>query len=431
MATIKNNCTIKFDSGYVCAFCVLFLVSTSGIKWIPIIQLGGYALELHNTGSIAGIIATLIIALLKKRFVLPKEFLTIFIVLLFVAVFGIFRVGKISDNVIVSLPALLGALVIVQISPFKVIKRYYYLSFLVLILTLFFSAKFSGADFFNGLLGYLASFNRNEFVFQTLRPIFNAFVNVKDEIIYNGSLVNHLASGFYLFFVISSGFIISRTHKFKDLIIATFSFFLIFSLFSSSVLGATLAAIAIALFFAFMQVHSRVWLLIGFLFVILIVPLVLPWIISYLSTGVSGETNSINTRAAQNSAALDSISNNLITGGGTISQGGHGLHNLPLFAWTEGGVLGFLTVMVLYVFCIASIINGLKYLAKNKDEFRFEAFLLATLPIFIIIRSLFGGGGGLPGSSEAVALGLMVSARRALGINYRIKELNLRSKFTI
>ena len=123
METVNNNDILQFDFSSVCAFCVLFLIATSGIKWIPIIQLGGYALELHNAASLTGFLATITIVLLRKRIVLPKEFLAILITFLFIALFGIFRGGKISGNVIASLPAVLGALVIVQISPFKIIKK--------------------------------------------------------------------------------------------------------------------------------------------------------------------------------------------------------------------------------------------------------------------------------------------------------------------
>jgi uncharacterized protein (UPF0333 family) len=413
------------DVAVLCRILIIALIATAGVKWIPLVKFGSISVEIHNAVSLSSCLIAFGIIFLRKRIVLPKEFLLYFLVVLLIIVTSVYRGNNIPGTIIVSVPAVLGALVIVQHEKVQFIGEKYKYGFIFLLISLFISAKLSGQDLFVGLINYFTTYNRDIFLYQTLRPIFNAFSPSSEEIAYGGPLVNHLSSGFYLFFVIASANLVKGEKKAIDWLIASFSLLMIFALFSSTVLGVAIVTLGLALFFSARQIKSHFSLIVSVAIFIIVIPVTLPYVLNFLIDGLLGDAHSATTRMSQNSVALDLINHSVLTGGGTATHGNHGLHNMPLYAWTEGGIIGFIAVLYLYGLCILSFVNGFLYLIKNQIEYRFEAFLLTSLPLFFIVRTFFGGGGGMPATAEATALGLIVVARIAVGNQLSTKKVKL------
>ncbi len=404
----------KLNINTIACFFILLLIASSGVKWIPVLSFAGLRLEVHNFVSICSFTTLILVIFHRKGFSISREHVVFLAIMCLISFFSVIRGDNISPNLRVSLPAILGSLILLQVRNTYFIRKFYYHCFFLLFLALFVSALVSGEALLSGLVKYFSTLNRDAFLFQTLRPIFNAFAPSTGAPQYGGPLVNHLSSGFYIFFVISCAKLLTANRCLADWFVATVSFFMIFSLFSSTVLGATLVALFIFIVIYLKDIKNHRVLLTAVAVFATALPLLLSYLLSYLAEGLLNDSKSITSRMSQNEYAIAAIEDNIFFGYGSVTFGGHGLHNLPLFAWSEGGILAFICVLIFYYFCLHNMLYALLYLSKLRGALRYEAFLMLVLPVFIIIRTLFGGGGGLLATTEALALSLLIRAKRDL-----------------
>lgn len=413
----------KLNVNTIVCFFILLLIASSGMKWIPVLSLAGLKIEVHNFVSICSFFTLILVIFHRESFSISHEHFLLLAIMCLISFFSIIRGDDISPNLRVSMPAVLGSLILLQVRSTYFIRKYYYHCFFLLFLALFISASISDEALLSGLVNYFSTLNRDAFLYQTLRPIFNAFTPSVGVPQYGGPLVNHLSSGFYIFFAIACAKLLTNNRCLADWFVATLSFFMIFSLFSSTVLGATLVALFVFIVLYLKEIKNTKVLLTVTAIFSLGLPLLLGYLVRYITEGLLNDTKSITSRLSQNEYAIAAIEDHIFLGYGSVTFGGHGLHNLPLFAWTEGGILAFICVLIFYYFCLHSMLYALLHLSKLRGALKYDAFLMLVLPVFIITRTLFGGGGGLPATTEALALSLLIRAKRDLKKEIRSLKL--------
>ncbi len=379
-----------------------------GLLWIPVLQVGGTRIEVSNLASLIVIGSMPLYAIPYLRF--PPV-----IALLYVALFGLFAAfalhgGEGISRLVMAFVSTTAALALANLRGVTqaTIARSIVIAYPIFWVFLWLSAQLAGQDLLGGALNYMQSLNRTVFVFQVLRPTFNAYV-ASGDITYVASTINGLSGAFYLFFVL--GLACWRC-GWGPKVVCISAFVTIFVLFSSSsVLPMALICILAAIVWITRARSKFVPLLVVGLCVVALV-LLSGDLLAYLALNIANDENSRAARVAQYLGSIDLIDASLGFGHGYLSIDGNNIHNFLLFATVSGGiVLGLIVLAVMVMVGWMSATAGLRYLRDAE----WQDLAIAGLMLYFVIRLLAGGAGGMPAGPGAVAMGLahMIAANRA------------------
>ncbi len=378
-----------------------------GLSWIPLLQLGGTRLEVSNLASLF-VIATM------PFYALPHLRMPPVFALLYLSFFGLFAAfafhgGEGISRLIMTVVATTAALALTNLRDVSqaTIARAIVIAYPVFWFFFWLSARLAGQDLLGGALDYLQTLNRSVFVFQVLRPTFNAYVPSGD-VTYVASTVNGLSGAFFVFFVL--GLACWDQGRGPKVVCAT-AFVTIFVLFSTSSVLPTALICVLAAIVWIRHARSKIGsiLVIGGFAVLLV--MLSGDLLAYLAVNVASDESSRAARVSQYLGSIDLIDASLGFGHGYLSIDGHNIHNFLLFATVSGGI--FLGLVVLAVMLIVSwtvIKSGWRYLRFGG----WEDLAITGLMLYFLVRLGAGGAGGMPAGPGAVALGLacMIAANR-------------------
>jgi hypothetical protein len=269
-----------------------------------------------------------------------------------------------------------------------------------------------GVDIISEALNYMLTGDRNRFLYRALRPIFNAFVGGNSDVNYVASLMNDLAMAIVTLVIL----VFLADGKEEGRSFGPVNLFALgcmgfgFLLFSTS---ANIVILLVAMVFGYkLLARASDFQKLAIPLVLLMAAIVLSGPLDdFIGSNLAEDGNSRGARLGQYAEAMDRISVNMFTGDGYFEHDGFPVHNWLLFTWSTTGYAAFLVVIGVYVMVFHSAITSVTFLKGN------SLFLLPMATI-LLVRTAFGGGGGIPSGASIVAIaviaGLLERRRREL-----------------
>lgn len=375
---------------------VLFIaLSFGGMGWIPL----GYGIEVNNLAAIA-VIALAPLAWHPKPRVAPVLLLFMAAVLYIVAALTLRGDTDSLRFLLRPVIYLTAAISMSLMVPPRRPDRIAFFALLVLGLSFIASAYYAGVDFFGYAIKSVVNLDRRGFVFHAVRGTFNAFLE-GDETIATTQL-NEVSA----FFAV--GLAIFLAHRRLILAAATMIVILIF--FSSS---AVITAVIIIFIAALESAKTARSLLIFLVLCLLLGGLVAIYfeaIDNYIAVNVDADSLSRASRITQYQIAVQIAQENPIFGSGvTQSEVGY-IHNVLLFAFSTSGVIPLAILLVSFAALFAILMRA------TWEFFRHDRHWLVVIGLggIFAVRTLVGGGGGLPDPVASFALGYALLERSRL-----------------
>ena len=399
-------------------FWMIFVLGTMGIKWIPVASVGPISLEIHNLATLMTMALLGLHLTTRRTYRLPP--ILLILIALNVWLFFLVRIhnGITFDGIILSLPAVLASIVLCNLSRdwLDHLASIALLSSAVFWVLMFYSANAAGIDLIGDFLSYIATQDRGYFIFQTLRPIFNAFSGPVDpglEPVYAGSNMNHMASAVYIYLALCMAVIARDRAHWSLYALAGIQAAFLLIVFSSTVMMAVFFAFGVAAVMALRaRQHVLVWL--GMIATVTAATFALaPAIVEIIAFNIIADGDSASSRGEQYVGALGVINDHPLLGDGIHSFGGHAVHNLFLSSWMLSGLPGALLVLSAYALAFRMMLQGVRALLRDTER-KDMALLLLLMPPIFIIRTNFTGGGGMATGVETTALVLAILARYKL-----------------
>jgi O-antigen ligase len=369
------------------------LLAFCGAAWVPI----SAGLEVSNIVAVFIIIAG-VCAMGRTLTLAPIYMLLIGAMLFLFFGLALHGLGGEGQAVRATVYVLMG-LAIAQM-PQPSLKTPVVIATILFMGLIFISSVIAEINLINAIIEYLTSLNRTNFVYQTIRPMLNAFTTGDEN--YVASVVNQMASALAILFVIAI------THRAYFSAIA--SGLMIFILFSSS---AVLAVVMMLFVLGIRWVKiskTKIGPIIIMAIAIAALPLVIIQAEAYLVLNISGDDASRSARLYQYSAAIEYINANTLFGFGYIEIDSSTIHNSFLFSWVSAGIIPAVCIAGVYILTIRKMVLSS---AKSMNGNIKWVCVFGLLAIFII-RISFGGGGGLPGSTTMAALAIALGLERHL-----------------
>jgi hypothetical protein len=418
---MKIHLRSKGGADFLSLVTLFLAISTVGMKWIPLVKLGGITLEISNIVQLLMIFVFFPIFLVKKKLIAHSStFMNLLLALIVLMTFVLFIRGDgyATGILRLSIFSLVSSYVLINIdSRALVLSKYLVpLALITFITVIIYSFYLAGVDFFLEVKNYLITQDRVQFVYGSIRPALNAFsaASKEGDLEYLASIINAIAGVFTLFFILSSA--LSNKHGNVMLISAAISLFFVFVLFSLSAL--LICVITGLIFIAHYIRHTNISI-----FKLLISLVVIPVLIinftplfNFVYSAILDNQVSTAHRVNQYMNAAELLNKSPFLGSGYVLIDGFQIHNLLVFTWVSGGVFLFFGVFVVYLIAIALIIEGI-YGSLIEGSKRVEYLLMATLPVIFLIRCSVGGAGGLPAGSSSIAIALALLAKRNLMVN--------------
>jgi hypothetical protein len=392
---------------------VVGLVSVP-LSWVPVIAKGGIVLEIPN------MIGIFFLLILPFAIFVSRRMWRIHLLFGLMFVWTIFYMGAMILNEtprgldMVRLQvtqAAFGWTLALAIAHSSIrLSRIAFWAIIVLVGMLHLSAFLTHINLAGEFLNYLITGNRTQFVFRGMRVIFNAFTSNLADVDYVASQINNLANTLVLFCALVFLDDGKDTKVFSLLSKAVGVAFLgvAFVLFSTSAIMVILVICACLAYRAMTRSHIIVGAMLPFVLVSLLIVVHEP-LFDFFASNLAEDTQSRGARLGQYEYAASVISDNLLSGVGYFEFGGYSIHNWPLFSWSTAGYLTFLVTLAVYlVFLLASA----GYLRWDRNN----AHVILPLVTIMLIRTLVGGGGGIPAGSAiaamSIVLGLLERYRR-------------------
>lgn len=374
-------------------FIFSLVLALCGVAWVPVVP----GFEIANAMALS--VVLLSAAFIRRGVLLPRIYVLLSFALLLMY-FGLLAHGWGGEkNVIRATAYLVMGIALAQV-PLPDLGRVASLSTAVFVGIIYLSAFVAGENLVLATVEYLTTLNRKVFVFQSVRPMLNAFATGEAE--YVASVINIISSALAILFIISI------THR--AYIAAGVSGLLVFILFSSSsILSVTVTLLLLGVRWLILSPHKLgplAVLAVG----LLAAAVAFEQAIAYFAVNLSSDGGSRAARLAQYSASLEFINTKPIWGGGFVYVNGYSIHNSFLFAWVSAGLLPALLVLAVYITAIYKAARAsLRALNGNVQW----ACVFGLLVLFLI-RISFGGGGGLPGATATTALAVGLCLERDL-----------------
>ena len=407
--------------GPLAALIVFVLLASVGAEWFQVLKAGGFTLELSNVGSLVAIGLCGLLVILRRELRAPMV-LNVLLVLFVMLIFAMAARGQPHGVVIISLFGILSAYALANVHSLRnqtpVLAAFVaYIGFIALSLII------SGVDFIAGFADYLSHFNRARFNAKVMHPIYNAFIAGGADEAYRTQINNRASATFALFYILAGSY--ALTGQRIMIPVAAISLFAVFLIFSSAAM--MVCAIVSLIFFWHwaLRVENKLVVLIIVFVASTVFIIVWPTLSIYIEANLLSDSSTREGRMVQYGEALNSIDKNMIFGSGLVTVQVtyivH-IHNIILFSFATAGIAGFIaaTYVILYVIWLS--LKGLNAIRLG-DTVQPEALMTACLPILFLIRCMVGGGGGLPASAGALALGLALVSRRALHTSNSMAQL--------
>jgi hypothetical protein len=408
---LKNGLSI----GRIAGWLALTGFIAMPLSWIPLFIIGPTVLEIPNAVSIAFLLLLPFAILVSKRMIhihLVFGLLLLWSLLYFAAqqLHGTLNDGR---QVLQQqfMEAAFGWMLALTIAHSNL--RLHQIGLWALVSLLGFielSALLVRVDLFTGLIDYLITQNRGAMLYGVMRPSFNAFVQTSTDLSYVGAVINSLASSL----VLLSLLIFMRegeADKGSSLLAKGISIFgLIFAsiLFSSSAMLVILAFACAYLLEIMRRGGPTARVLVPVTGIAVVILLAIP-AGTFIMENIAEDTASRSSRLDQYIYALNAISSHAMLGIGFFLIDNNPVHNWPLFSWSTSGLFAFLTVISVYLLLTLSGLRAARYLRKG-------APVIFGLWAIVIVRTSFGGGGGVPTGAAigamAALLGLLERHRR-------------------
>ncbi len=370
-----------------------------GLLWIPLLQLGGTRIEVSNLASLFVIASMPLVALPHLRF--PPV-----IALLYVSLFGLFAAfalhgGEGLSRLVMAVVSTTAALGLANLKGLTraTLARALVIAYPVFWAFFWLSAQLAGQDLLGGTLDYLQTLNRSVFVFQVLRPTFNAYVTTGD-VTYVASTLNGLSGAFLVFFILS---LACWPQGWGVKVVCITAFVTIFVLFSSSSVLPLAVICVLAAIVWIRQARSKVGPVLVVGLIVLGLVALSGDLLAYLALNIANDQGSRAARVSQYLGSIDLINASFGFGHGYISIEGHNIHNFLLFSTVSGGILlGLIVFWVMALVGWTSARAGWRYLVQGQ----WQDLAICGLMLFFLVRLSAGGAGGMPAGPGAVALGL-------------------------
>ena len=392
---------------------VFIALATAGAVWIPLIRVGETVLELANVGDLL-LIACACCFVLARRLLNAPLLLNLIALLLFLLAAGFLLRGERGlGPVILSTPALLAAYALVNLEPLSARQLEAPTAFaLAAFFGLFvISSIAAGTNLPDAVLRYVATLDRNAFVYSDLRPVWNAYAS-GEELEYLASVINGVSAAFTLFFLLSATLATNGSRLM--LLCAVISLGWVIVLFSASAILTCVLGISVLAARQIIQSGHRPTLSALWFPALAIVCLPFAgYVILFLDSNVASDTASWSSRLAQYRGAFDTIDARPLLGSGTVTVDGHKIHNLPLFSWSAAGFPSFLVAIAIYVCVSCIVLDGIAG-SFRRGPVVAEYLIMSVLPILLVVRTLVGGAGGVPSGAAMTAIAVVLLVRRNL-----------------
>lgn len=392
-------------------------IATLPMRWVPIISAGGLVLEVPN--AVSAVFALILpFAILISRRMWRIHLLFGLLVLWSLLYF----LSMTVHNTPLGIPIMrqevmqtaFGWTLALAIAHSNIpLSRIGFWGLICLGGLVYVSSLMVGVDIISEVLNYIFTGDRNRFLYRALRPIFNAFVGGSSDVTYVASLMNDLAMSIVMLVILV--FLADGREPGKSRapvnLFALGCMAFAFLLFSTS---AIIVILLVAMVFGYRLLgRASDFQKVAIPLLALMAAIVVAGPLDdFIGSNLAEDGNSRGARLGQYAEAMDRISENMLTGDGYFEHDGFPVHNWPLFSWSTAGYVPFLIVIGVYLMSFYGAAKGITFLKRGDG--------LYLLPLFMIllVRTAFGGGGGVPSGSAIVAMaviaGILERRRREL-----------------
>jgi O-antigen ligase len=388
-------------------FSFYLTISVVTIKWVPVVGSLTGGIQASDIGVIIMTIFFVYIAIKENTLVLPKSillFFTSFLIFTFsVRLHDVDFDGGLSS--VKAVPYLVMALGIANIPhPENIsLKKLTVASISTVSLAMVYSSNVAGLNIVEQLIKFITSLDPLILLYGLLRPMFNAF-SPNNEILFSGSIMNELASGFALMFSIASASYLEKRSAigFLMLIFPGAASIIVFS--SSGALIFLYTCILISILTISGRKGFLKWLLV-LVMIFLVSILYYIYLGSYVGDQLLSDSSNRSSRLNQYNEALNQINNHPIFGSKLETIDEHKIHNFFLSLIVSGGLLGAIFAVLSHFVILLNLISFSTKAVQQSDGG--PSYLIAASAIVTFLMPvLFGGGNGAPTSIGAAGLGL-------------------------
>lgn len=381
-----------------------------GVRWATLIRAGGLDLTLAEVCSIVAVMLFAVTTAFRGR--LPRFHIFLYVALLHALILASGFIAHGTPGGLQHIPRYLLA-ILSAAALYTALQSQQHPRFLmhlatagVLILSgmIFMSAREAGVDLLASVGNYLTTLNRDQFKHDAVRALLNAFNGESNDL--TTTLINLISAAYDSYAVILLAYLVDSRSRMSllawpALALALLFLVVLFSFSALLVLGATVLTIVVVVLIKRPYLLPVAIASAALAAVVFVATPVGDMVEHYLAFQVTDDEDSRTTRLAQYAYALsrlnESIGNALFGVGYTkLAVGDYEIHNLTLFSWLASGLPGLLMVVALYGCMAIAMLDAARRMLAASRLLAHDLIQFA-LPMIFVIRTLFGGGGGIPG----------------------------------
>jgi hypothetical protein len=404
---------------------MLLLLTTMGMHWVRLIQIGPYTLEAYHLGAMALIVATSCSARgvegvwrVTRSNIAWLTPLAVYLVFLWPAVSGTPGYSILVRQIYFLITAICVAGYVANASSSRrVVRVGSVLGLLAFVLTLQYSALQTGLSLPRAIADFAGSGNMQALIYRFFRPVFNALARETGELAFGAAIGNAIGTSLL---VLASLMLASRMRTVRRMDVAGFVSFIIVLGFavlmnSRSVLIAGIISVLWSTIVGRLAHGFGSWteLMIGVLLFTMVGTIGI-LIATNAELGFNAVRDSFSFSDASTEGRLEQfqwavslINARPLWGNGyLLMENGLPIHNLFLSAWAYVGLIGFLAVVAFYVVVSLSWLRAtVMVLTPRRWGIDWRPGWVIALMILPLFRVWISGGGGHPAYAEWVALG--------------------------